>query len=211
MAQRLSTINREIRFPTQGWRIFFSENFSEIPRKSGGNLPKKGSKIAHCRPWARGGSVFPIRRIWKTDCKGLFWAFWAGLWRLLGSSNVKIPPSTKTAVLGFLGLLGGCRKKSPLRLGSGAGCGCCCGGLGGAVRFDLGRGKAGTRAACAWAILGSWEGQKKSPGAGAAPGLGGYLEIFSSSTRIARGRIRIHRKAMISPPIKTGRALSRPP
>jgi hypothetical protein len=44
-------MNREIRFPTQGGRIF-SENFSENPRKSGGNLPKKGSKIAHFRPWA---------------------------------------------------------------------------------------------------------------------------------------------------------------
>ena len=102
-------------------------------------------------------------------------------------------------------------QKVPSRLGSGAGCGCCCGVLGGAVRFELGRGKAGTRAAGAGAILGSCGGHKKSPGAGAAPGLGGYLEIFSSSNRIASGRIRMHRKAMISPPIKTGRALSRPP
>lgn len=130
----LATMNREIRFPTQGGRIFFSENFSEIPRKSGGNLPKKGSKIAHFRP-SPGG---------KDGCNGLFWALWAGLWRLLGSGNAGIAPRRKSAVRGFLELLGGCRKNAPLRRGSGAGCGCCCGGLGGAVRFDLGRGKAGT-------------------------------------------------------------------
>ena len=170
-----------------------------------------GQKSPIFAPGRRGGSVFPLRRIWKTDCRGLSWAFWAWLWRLLRSGNAGIPPAEKTAVRGFLGLLGGCRKKYPLRLGSGTGCGCCCGGLGGAVRFDLERGKAGARAVGARAILGSCGGHKKSPGAGAAPGLGGYLEIFSSSARIARGRIRRHRKAMISPPIKTGRALSRPP
>ena len=189
--------------------------FLKIFRKFPGNLEeicrKRGQKSPIFGPGWRGGSVFPLRLIWKTDCKGLFWAFWAGVWRLFGSANAGIPPATKTAVRGVLGLLCGCREKVPSRLGSGAGCGCCCGGLGGAVRFDLGRGKAGTRAAGARAILGSCGGHKKSPGAGAAPGLGGYLEIFSSSNRIASGRIRIHRKAMISPPIKTGRALSRPP
>ena len=137
-----------------------------------------GQKSPIFAPGRRGGSVFPLRRIWKTDCKGLFWAFWAWLWRLLGSGNAGIPPATKTAVRGVLGLLCGCREKAPSRLGSGAGCGCCCGGLGGAVRFDLGRGKAGTRAAGAWAILGSCGGHKKSPGAVQAPGLGGLFTII---------------------------------
>lgn len=208
-----TTIDYEPRNPLShpGRADFFLKIFRKIPGNLAEICRKRGQKSPIFAPGRRGGSVFPLRRIWKTDCKGLFWAFWAWLWRLLGSGNAGIPPATKTAVRGFLGLLGGCRKKSPPRLGSGAGCGCRCGGLGGAVRFDLGRGKAGTRAAGAWAILGSCGGHKKSPGAGAAPGLGGYLEIFSSSARIARGRIRTHRKAMISPPIKTGRALSRPP
>lgn len=106
-------------------------------------------------------------------------------------------PKIKIPSAGVLRLLRGCRKNSPPGLGSGAGSGHGCGGLGGAVRFDLGRGKAGTRAAGAWAILGSCGGHKKSPGAGTAPGLGGYLEIFNSSNKIARGKTRIQRIAII--------------
>lgn len=177
--------------------FFFLKIFRKIPGNLAEICRKRGQKSPIFAPGRRGGSDFRPSPGGKTDCKGLFWAVWVGLWRLLRSGNAGIPPATKTAVRGFLGLLGGCRKKSPLRLGSGAGCGCCCGGLGGAVRFGLGRGKAGTRAAGAWAILGSCGGHKKSPGAGAAPGLGGYLEIFSSSNRIASGRIRTHRKAIL--------------
>ena len=134
-------MNREIRFPTQGGRIFFLKIFRKIPGNLAEICRKRGQKspiFAHGRC---GGSVFPLRRIWKTDYKGLYWAFWACLWRILGSGNAGIAPATKNGCTGFLGLLGGCRKKSPLRLGSGAGCGCCCGGLGGSgLAFPAGGG-----------------------------------------------------------------------
>lgn len=179
-------------------------DFLKIFRKITGNLAeicrKRGRKSPIFATGRRDGSVFPLRRIWKTDCKGLFWAVWAWLWRLLGSGNAGNHPPQKRLYGAFWGFWEDTAKKAPLRLGSGAGCGCCCGGLGGAGRFDLGWGKAGTRAAGAGAILGSCGGHEKSPGAGAAPGLGGYLEIFSSSNRIASGRIRTHNEVISSPP-----------
>lgn len=155
-----TTIDYEPRNPLShpGRADFFLKIFRKLPENLAEIFRKRCQKSPIFAPGRRGGSDFRPSPGGKTDCNGLFWAFWAGLWRLLRSGNAGIAPSRKSSVWGFLGLLVGRRKNAPPRRGNGSWGGCCCGSLGGAVRFDLGRGKAGTRAAGAWAILGSWEG-----------------------------------------------------
>lgn len=143
---------------------FFLKIFRKIPKNLAEIRRKRGQKSPVFIPGRRGGSVFPLRRIWKTDCKGLFWAFWAGLWRLLGSGNAGIAPTTKTAVRGFWGCWEGAAKmpRSDWAAVPGAGAAVAvwaglCGLIWDGVKLGHGRRVPGR----SWAAV---EGMRKAPG-----------------------------------------------